>query len=136
MWWHEGQRCRAAGQGAQRVGDPGGLDVDQVVAEAALVAGAAVVHFIGVEHDDLAGQAAFDGAAIVEGLDAEVGDADGVAVVAMRGVAGAGELGAQQLDAVDERAVLQPVARRARSFKTVAPGCRTILRGCRAVRSG
>ena len=119
---NERQRCGSAGQCDQRIGNLRRLDVDQVVAEAALVAGPTVVYFVGVEHHDLTGQTPLDGASIVKGLDAKVGHPDGVAVVAMRFIAAAAELRAQELDTVDGGAMLQPITRRARSFKTVGPG--------------
>ena len=64
------------------------------------VAGAAVVRLVRVQHDDLARRADFGHAAIVEGLHADVGQADGIGVVAMLVEAMPGEPGLEQLHAV------------------------------------
>jgi hypothetical protein len=65
---------------------------------------------------DLTGQTALEAAAIVERLDAQVGDGDAIRVVTMRREATAAEPGLQELDAADRPPTAHPIA--ARSFKT------------------
>src|SRR5262249_62372445 len=99
----------------------GRLDINDAVAEAVCGAGAAVVDFVGIEHDDLAAGAGPRRAPVVEDLDAAVRDADGVRVMAVLLVDLVGERGAEQLDTFDRRRAGQPAARAlARSFKTLA----------------
>src|SRR5262249_61785937 len=98
----------------------GRLDINDAVAEAVCGAGAAVVDFVGIEHDDLAAGAGPRRAPVVEDLDAAVRDADGVRVMAVLLVDLAGERGAEQLDTFDPRRAGQPAARApSRSFKTL-----------------
>jgi len=100
--------------------DARGRHVDDAVAEALRRAGAPVVRLIGVQHHDLAGQGDPGRAPIVEGLHADVGEADGIGVVAMGVVAKPGEPGLERLHAVRELPAAEPVGppRSARSFKT------------------
>jgi threonine/homoserine/homoserine lactone efflux protein len=115
---HERQRRRAPSDRPDRVGDAGRLDVHDSIAEPALGPGAAVVRFVGMEHDDLARHAALDPAAVVERLHARLGDPDGVGVVAMLVEGGPTEPGAQELDALPRLAGADPVAPLARTYKT------------------
>jgi hypothetical protein len=58
------------------------------------------VRLVRVQHDDLAGRADLGDAAIVEGLHADIGQADGIGVVAMLVEAMPGEPGLQHLHPV------------------------------------
>ena len=81
--------------------------------------GAAVVRLVGMQHDDLAGRAALRPAPVVEDLEPGLRHADRVRVVTMPGEGAAAEPGAEQLDAVDRPTRAEPVARDARTFKTL-----------------
>ncbi len=78
------------------------------------------MRLVRVQHDDLAGPADLGRPAIVEGLVADIGQADGIGVVAMRVVAMSGKPGLEYLHAGRQLPGAHPVGRsgRARSFKT------------------
>src|SRR2546427_6451444 len=99
-----------------------GLDIDDAVAEAFVGTGASVVDFVGIEHNDLAAGADPRRAPVVEDLNAAVGHADRVRVVAVPLVDLAGQRGAKQLDAFHRCRAGEPAGDRAlaRSFKTLA----------------
>src|SRR5262245_25056028 len=119
---HERQRPGPAAQHAHRFGEAGGLDVDDPVAEALGRAGAPVVSFVRIEDDHLTGSARTDGAAVVEDLDAAVGQADRVGVVTVLRVRRAREPRPEQLEPVNGPCAGDPTPDRlsARSFKTFA----------------
>ena len=104
----------------ERRGDQGRLDIEHAVAEARFVAGAAVVDLVGMEHDDLPGEADALRAAIPEALHARECEADRVGVVTMARIGRAEEARLNPLDAVGVRRGDDAFARRAlaRTFKT------------------
>ena len=84
----------------------------------------AVMRLVRMDHHDLAGRAGAQVAAIVEGLRAPQGQADGVGLVAMQVVGMAAEARRQPLQAAVAVVDLDMVLRgHAQTFKTVAPSC-------------
>src|SRR3546814_9927937 len=71
----------AARSFAKRLPDESGLDIEHPVAEAGLRARPPVMEFVGVEDHDVSARAVPPRAAIIEGLHAGQGIADGVGVM-------------------------------------------------------
>lgn len=71
--------------------DPLGRHIDHPIDETSFGAGGPVMQLVGMQHDDIAGKARAQGAAIVEGLHARKRHADAVGVVPVRSKAVAGE---------------------------------------------
>jgi len=93
--WHERERLTV--QGGL---DQAGIDIDDAIGEAFVVARRAIVPFVGMQNMALAGQAVSGFAAIMKGLYAGKRDADGVAVVTVRRKGPTAELRFQALDAL------------------------------------
>jgi hypothetical protein len=92
----EGQRRRPSGEGRQGGGDPVRVDVDLAVAEQTRPICPAVVQFVGMQHEDLSGEAALNRAPVVERLDPLLGDADRVDVVPVAAERAATQASAEQ----------------------------------------
>src|SRR5262249_45223686 len=116
----EGERRRPSLDRADGGGDARRVDVDDAVAEPRRGSGPAVVHLVGVEHDDLPRQATLHPSAIVEGLNAGLGDTDGVGVVAMPLVSAPPEPSAQQPAASPGAGAPAPAPADARTYKPLA----------------
>jgi hypothetical protein len=103
----------------------GRLQIKYPVTQTVFSAGAAIVQFVGMEHDNLAGQAVMRRAAIPESLDAMQRHADGVGIVTMEIEGAAVEPGLDTLhsDAIGRRddAVLSRVnAQTSKTLKGLA----------------
>lgn len=118
---HERQAPRPP---AESVANEARREVEHPVAEPGGRPGAPVMPLVGVEDDGMAPRAVRPGAAVVEGLDAREGAADGVGVVAVRVVGVPRKERLDPLDAGMWRRGPDPIAgrRRARSFKTGIQG--------------
>jgi hypothetical protein len=72
-----------------------------------------------MEHHHLARPTALDPAAVIERLEADLGHADRVGVVAVLGEGVSGEPRPQELHAPDRPTAAQPLPGAARTFKTL-----------------
>jgi hypothetical protein len=117
--------CGPAGHLTDQAGHQVGPDMHHPVGEAVRVGGMPVVRVVGVEQHDHAGTTDMAPVTAPEPLSACLGDADGVALVAMPVVDVRGEPGVHRLDREGPRAPVpdpvtghEPILAGARPFKT------------------
>ena len=112
------------GQGhvrSQALRQQGRLEIEHAVAQPVVGAGAAVMQLVGMQHDDVAGQAPARGPSIAERLHTRERHADRIGVVAMEIESRAAEPRLDPLDAVRGRRLDDAVFRsgRAQTSKTL-----------------
>src|SRR5262249_33334433 len=100
---HERQGEGSPPDHPERPDEVGGLYINDAVAEAVRRASPSIVDLVRIEHDDLAACADPRRAPVVEDLDAAIGDADRVRVVAVLLIDLAGQRGAEELDTFHPR---------------------------------
>ena len=105
-------------------GGPQGLTVDEAVIDAPLIVGGmAVMRLVGMNDHDLPAAAGLERAAIVEGLRAPQGEADGVGLVAVQIVGVAAESRCQARQPGQRFVEADLVNAHAQTFKTGALRC-------------
>jgi hypothetical protein len=116
----ERQRRRPSGEGGQGGGDTVRVDIDLAVAKQPRPICPAVVQLVGMQDEDLSGEAALNGALVVERLDPLLGDANRVDIVPVAAERTAAQPRAEQFHPIGRPAGVYPLAWVARTFKTGA----------------